>query len=90
VCNLSCLTSILSLDAAGAACTLSPQNIGHPLRNGHSLRTGQSLTTQWWTVVPCRVIQRAYEMSIEHKVWERPMGLLGIWGSLIEKVSSAK
>ncbi len=33
-----------------------------------------------------RVMQRAYEMSIEHNIWERPLGLLGIWGSLIEKV----
>ncbi len=33
-------------------------------------------------------LQTAYEMSLKHNIWERPLGLLGIWGSLIEKVSA--
>ncbi|GLC68756.1 hypothetical protein PLESTF_000733400 [Pleodorina starrii] len=31
------------------------------------------------------VLQRAYEMSVKHGIWERPLGLVGIWGSLIEQ-----
>ncbi len=33
-----------------------------------------------------RVIERAYQLSVEHNIWERPLGLVGIWGSLIEQV----
>ncbi|GIL77331.1 hypothetical protein Vretimale_3026 [Volvox reticuliferus] len=31
------------------------------------------------------VLQRAYELSVKHGIWEKPLGLLGIWGSLIEQ-----
>ncbi len=31
------------------------------------------------------VLQRAYELSVKHGIWERPLGLVGIWGSLIEQ-----
>ncbi len=29
-----------------------------------------------------RVLQRAYELSLEYDIWERPMGLAGVWGRL--------
>ncbi|MEW5309055.1 MAG: hypothetical protein WDW38_000967 [Sanguina aurantia] len=32
-----------------------------------------------------RVLQRAYDLSMKYKIWERPMGLMGVWGSLIEE-----
>uniref|UniRef100_A0A7S0WTC8 Patatin n=1 Tax=Chlamydomonas leiostraca TaxID=1034604 RepID=A0A7S0WTC8_9CHLO len=32
-----------------------------------------------------RVMQHAYDLSVKHNIWERPLGLLGVWGSLIEK-----
>jgi len=31
------------------------------------------------------VIKKAYDLSIQHNIWERPMGLMGIWGSLVEQ-----
>lgn len=30
------------------------------------------------------VLQRAYDLSLEHNVWERRLGLLGVWGTIIE------
>lgn len=29
--------------------------------------------------------QRAYDMSVEHNIWERPVGLVGVWGQHIEQ-----
>ncbi|PNW77319.1 hypothetical protein CHLRE_10g431350v5 [Chlamydomonas reinhardtii] len=31
------------------------------------------------------VLQRAYDLSVQHGIWERPLGLVGVWGSLIEQ-----
>lgn len=36
-------------------------------------------------VDPDIVLERAYAMSVEDGVWDRPFGLLGVWGSLIER-----
>lgn len=32
-----------------------------------------------------RIMQHAYDLSIQHNIWERPLGLLGVWGSLVEQ-----
>jgi predicted acylesterase/phospholipase RssA len=32
-----------------------------------------------------RAVETAYAMSLEHDIWSRPLGLIGIWGSLIER-----
>ncbi len=32
-----------------------------------------------------KIIESAYAMSLEHDIWSRPLGLMGTWGSLIEK-----
>lgn len=32
-----------------------------------------------------RVLRRAYELSVEYGVWERPLGLTGVWGGLVER-----
>lgn len=29
--------------------------------------------------------QRAYDLSIVHGIWDRPLGLVGVWGALIEE-----
>ncbi|PNH11898.1 Patatin-like phospholipase domain-containing protein 1 [Tetrabaena socialis] len=31
------------------------------------------------------VLQRAYDLSVKYGIWERPLGLVGVWGSLIEQ-----
>lgn len=31
------------------------------------------------------VLRRAYELSVEYGVWERPLGLTGVWGGLVER-----
>lgn len=36
-------------------------------------------------VDPEAVTESAYQLSLEHKIWERPLGLVGVWGSIIEK-----
>jgi hypothetical protein len=36
-------------------------------------------------VDPQSVMESAYALSLHHNIWERPMGLLGVWGSIIEK-----
>lgn len=36
-------------------------------------------------VEPEQVLETAYAMSLEHNVWERPLGLMGTWGGLIEQ-----
>lgn len=36
-------------------------------------------------VDPQRVMESAYALSLHHNIWEKPMGLLGVWGSIIEK-----
>jgi hypothetical protein len=30
------------------------------------------------------VAQSAYELSLAHDIWDRPLGLLGVWGGIIE------
>ena len=32
--------------------------------------------------------QRAFELSVEYDIWERPMGLTGVWGQLVEQVGT--
>jgi hypothetical protein len=29
-------------------------------------------------------METAYQLSVDHNIWERPLGLMGTWGSLIE------
>jgi hypothetical protein len=36
-------------------------------------------------VDPEEITESAYRLSLEHKIWERPLGLVGVWGSIIEK-----
>jgi hypothetical protein len=36
------------------------------------------------SVRPTDVISSAYDMSLQHAIWDRPTGLVGMWGSLIE------
>ncbi|GAX80652.1 hypothetical protein CEUSTIGMA_g8087.t1 [Chlamydomonas eustigma] len=31
------------------------------------------------------ILKRAYELSLEFNIWDRPMGLTGIWGGLVEQ-----
>lgn len=31
------------------------------------------------------VFKRAYELSLQYNIWERPLGLTGVWGSLVEE-----
>lgn len=35
-------------------------------------------------VDPDRIVDSAYRLSVDHKIWERPLGLVGVWGSIIE------
>lgn len=35
-------------------------------------------------VEPEEVMESAYKLSKEHKIWEKPLGLLGCWGLIIE------
>jgi hypothetical protein len=32
-----------------------------------------------------RAVETAYAMSLEHDIYSRPLGLIGVWGSLIER-----
>lgn len=34
-------------------------------------------------VDPDLCLERAYQLSVEHQIWERPIGLAGVWGTLI-------
>jgi hypothetical protein len=36
-------------------------------------------------VEPEQVMESAYKLSKDHNIWERPMGLLGCWGTIIEQ-----
>ncbi len=36
-----------------------------------------------------RVLEHAYALSLKFNIWDRPMGLVGVWGKLIEQVCSA-
>jgi hypothetical protein len=33
---------------------------------------------------PLEVMETAYQLSVDNKIWERPLGLAGAWGGLIE------
>ena len=33
-----------------------------------------------------KVLSRAFELSVEYGIWERPMGLTGVWGQIVEQV----
>lgn len=33
---------------------------------------------------PEQVMESAYKLSLEHKIWDKPLGLLGCWGQIIE------
>lgn len=35
-------------------------------------------------VDPEQVMESAYKLSLEHKIWEKPLGLMGCWGQIIE------
>jgi hypothetical protein len=30
------------------------------------------------------ITESAYALSLEHRIWERPLGLVGVWGRIIE------
>lgn len=34
---------------------------------------------------PEHVLETAYQLSLEHQIWERPLGLAGVWGDIIER-----
>jgi hypothetical protein len=36
-------------------------------------------------VPPEQVLETAYELSLKHNIWERPLGLMGTWGGLVEQ-----
>lgn len=36
-------------------------------------------------VEPEQVMESAYKLSKDHNIWEKPMGLLGCWGTIIEQ-----
>lgn len=36
-------------------------------------------------VDPEEVMESAYKLSKEHGIWERPLGLMGTWGYVIEE-----
>lgn len=36
-------------------------------------------------VDPKLVLDTAYKMSLEHNIWERPLGLMGMWATVIEQ-----
>lgn len=36
-------------------------------------------------VHPEQVLETAYSLSLKHNIWERPLGLMGTWGSLVEQ-----
>jgi len=36
-------------------------------------------------VDPEAIVETAYKLSLENKIWERPLGLVGVWGSIIER-----
>jgi hypothetical protein len=36
-------------------------------------------------VDPLEVMDSAYKLSLEHNIWERPLGLMGVWGGIIEE-----
>ena len=36
-------------------------------------------------VDPMEVMDSAYQLSVEHNIWERPLGLMGVWGGIIEQ-----
>lgn len=31
------------------------------------------------------ILERAYDLSVKNNIWDRPLGLVGVWGSLIEQ-----
>ncbi len=35
-----------------------------------------------------RVMRHAFDLSVKHNIWDRSLGLLGVWGALIEEVCS--
>eukprot|EP00878_Enallax_costatus_P008734 GHUV01009129.1.p2 GENE.GHUV01009129.1~~GHUV01009129.1.p2 ORF type:complete len:187 (+),score=52.14 GHUV01009129.1:266-826(+) len=35
-------------------------------------------------IEPEQVMESAYKLSQEHKIWDKPLGLLGCWGQIIE------
>lgn len=35
-------------------------------------------------VDPEKVTESAYKLSLDHNIWERPLGLVGVWGGIIE------
>jgi hypothetical protein len=34
-----------------------------------------------------RVISHAFDLSVKHNIWERSLGLMGVWGAVVEEVS---
>lgn len=36
-------------------------------------------------VAPEDVLESAYALSLEHGIWDRPLGLVGTWGELIQQ-----
>lgn len=36
-------------------------------------------------VHPEQVLETAYALSLKHNIWERPLGLMGTWGGLVEQ-----
>lgn len=36
-------------------------------------------------VSPEQVLDTAYALSLRHNIWERPLGLMGTWGGLVEE-----
>jgi len=36
-------------------------------------------------VPPEQITETAYRLAMDHKIWERPMGLVGGWGGVIEQ-----
>jgi hypothetical protein len=36
-------------------------------------------------VPPEQVLETAYALSLKHNIWERPLGLMGTWGGLVEQ-----
>lgn len=36
-------------------------------------------------VAPEDVLESAYALSLEHNIWDRPLGLVGTWGELIQQ-----
>lgn len=36
-------------------------------------------------VHPEQVLETAYSLALKHNIWERPLGLMGTWGGLVEQ-----